>query len=199
MSQQTALLYKKSWFYHGAMALAYRAYRQERFRAVAHWVPDGAAVLDVCCGDGSLAKYLPSSIHYRGLDYNPAFVHAARRRGRQVEAFDLWRDPLPASQIVICQVSLFQFYPKVDTVLAHLFEAAGQRLIVSESVRSLTQSRWPWISSVVAWSMRMDGMATGRFRFTPEKLEILFEPYRPHMRHTGPICGGRDWLFVLDK
>ena len=47
--------------------------------------------------------------------------------------------------------------------------------------------------------MRMDGMATGRFRFTPEKLEILFDPYRPHMRHTGPICGGRDWLFVLDK
>src|SRR5919197_4527325 len=107
MSQQTALLYKKSWFYHGAMALAYRTHRRERFRAVAQWVPDGAAVLDVCCGDGSLAKYLPPSVRYRGLDYNPAFVHAARQRDRPLEAFDLRHHPLPVSKIVVCQVSLF--------------------------------------------------------------------------------------------
>ncbi len=193
------VLYKSSWFYHGALALAYRKHRQERFRAVAHWVPEEAEVLDVCCGDGSLGKYLPPSVRYRGLDYSTAFVHTAQQRGCRVEAFNLRCDPLPAAQIVICQVSLFQFHPHVEEILARLFEAAEQRLIVSESVRSLTQSPWPWIARVVAWGTHVDGMTQDWFRFTPEGLQILFDPYRPHIRHAGAVCGGRDWLFVLDK
>ncbi len=194
-----AILYKSSWLFHSAMALAYRTHKGERFRAVAHWIPEGAEVVDVCCGDGSLAEHLPPSVDYRGLDYSQALVRAAQRRGLRVEPFDLRCDNLPCSQVVVCQVSLFQFHPHADSVLARLFAAAKQRLIISESVRSLTQSRWGWIASVVAWGVHMEGMTDNRFRFTPESLEQLFQPYRAHVRCAGPICGGRDWLFVLDK
>lgn len=181
------------------MALAYRTHKQERYQALARWVPKGGEVLDVCCGDGSFVKHLPPAVRYRGLDHSPAFVHTARRHGRQVEIFDLRRGSLPPSQIVVCQISLYQFYPEEAVVLSRLFEAAEQRLIVSESVRSLAKSRWPWIASLGAWGLRVDGMMDSGFRFTPEGLEKLFHPYRAHIQEARPICGGRDWLFVLDK
>jgi SAM-dependent methyltransferase len=194
-----AILYKHSWLFHSAMTCAYRTHRQERFRALAQWVPEGAHVLDVCCGDGSFSKHLAPSVRYRGLDHSPAFVRTARRHGRQVEIFDLRHDRLPPSQIVVCQISLYQFYPEEAAVLARLFEAAKQRLIISESVRSLAKSRWPWIASLGAWGLHVEGMTNSRFRFTPEGLEELFQPYRPYIGQAGVICGGRDWLFVLDK
>jgi SAM-dependent methyltransferase len=194
-----AILYRHSWLFHSAMTFAYLTHRRERFQALACWVPEGAHVLDVCCGDGSFTEYLPSSVRYKGLDYSPAFVRAARRRGRQVELFDLRHGSLPASQIIVCQISLYQFYPEQAAVLARLFEAAEQRLIVSESVKSLAKSRWPWIASVGDWGLRVEGMIDSRFRFSPEDLEKLFHPYSAHIHQAGPICGGRDWLYVLDK
>ena len=194
-----AILYRSSRLYHTLMAVVYGSHRRERFQSVARWVSDGADVLDVCCGDGALADYLPASGSYRGLDQSPDFVQTARQRGRQVEGFDLRRNSLPSAQIVVCQVSLFQFHPDEETVLAKLFEAARERLIISESVLSLTQSRWSWLASFVGWGTHAQGMTDTRFRFTPESLRRLFQSYGPHIRHSSSVCGGRDWVYVLDK
>jgi len=106
---------------------------------------------------------------------------------------------LPKSEVVICQVSLYQFYPLVDQMLARLFEAATQRLIVSESVWSLTRSKLPLVAPLIAWAMRANDLSDGYFRFTPEELDRLFAAYRPFLRYQGSICGGLDRLFVLDK
>jgi SAM-dependent methyltransferase len=194
-----AILYQSSWFYHALMAVAYGAHRWERFQAVAHWIPAGAEVLDVCCGDGSLAKHLPHSVRYRGLDQSEAFVREGQRLGRRVEQFDLRHNPLPSSEIVVCQVSLYQFHPNTSETLEKLFEAATQRLIISETVKSLTQSQWNGIASIVAWGTRAPGMATDRFRFTPEGLKALFDPYKAHIRDVSEVCSGRDWVYVIDK
>lgn len=194
-----AILYKSSRFYHALMAIVYRKHRHEHFQAVAEWIPDGAKVLDVCCGDGRLTDYLPSSVDYRGLDQSPVMVNAGRQQGRDINEFDLRQDNLPQLQIIVCQVSLFQFHPKEKEVLARLFEAAQQRLIITESVFSLTQSRWSWISSIVAWGTRVDDMSDTHFRFTPETLAELFLPYKENLQHNAEICGGRDWIYILDK
>lgn len=194
-----AILYQSSRFYHTLMALVYRTHRHERFQAVSQWIPENAALLDVCCGDGSLTEYLPPSVRYHGLDQSSAFVSAGQKLGRRVEQFDLTQNKLPCSQIVVCQVSLFQFYPDVETVLSRLFEAAEQRLIISESVFSLTQSRWSWLASLVAWGTDPNGMSNSRFRFNEESLQKLFTPYRKHIRDAREVCGGRDWVYVLDK
>lgn len=194
-----AILYQSSRFYHALMTLVYRTHRRERFQAVSRWVPEDAEVLDVCCGDGSLAEHLLPSARYRGLDQSAAFVREGQRRGHRVEQFDVMRDKLPSAQIIVCQVSLFQFYPAVDTVLSRLYEAAEQRLIISESVLSLTQSRWSWIASIVAWGTDPNGMSNNRFRFNEETLKELFSPYREHILDAREVCGGRDWVYVLEK
>ncbi len=194
-----ALLYRSSVLYHGLMSAVYHVHRRERFRAVAEWVPERAEVLDVCCGDGALTGYLDPSVRYRGLDQSPVFVARARDHGRAVDHFDLRRAPLPDAQVVVCQASLFQFYPDVSEVLEQLFDAAAERLIVSESVKSLTQSSWSCLSRIVAWGTHVEGMTNDHFRFGPDSLERLFRPYDAHLRHVRAVCGGRDWLYVLDK
>ncbi len=194
-----ANLYTNRWIYHGLMAVVYRRHWHEHYQAVAQWVPEEKEVLDVCCADGALAAYLPASNHYHGLDYSPALVQAGQRRGRDVQQFDLRSGILPEADIVCIQVSLFQFYPETAGILAKLYAAARERLIVSESVFSLTQSRWKWIADIVGHGTQMPGMKDHRFRFSPETLAKLFEPYQDKLRHHGPVCGGRDWIYVVDK
>ena len=46
-------------------------------------------MLDLACGDGALADFLPPGIDYRGVDASEAMVAEARRRGRTVELGDL--------------------------------------------------------------------------------------------------------------
>ena len=194
-----SILYRNSWIYHTILTGAYGRHIRDRFRAVAEWIPEGASVLDVCCGDAHLADHLPDSVTYRGLDRSPAFVRSAQRRGLQVDPFDLREGELPEASVVVCQISLYQFHPDVENVLARLYTAAEQRLIVTESVRSLAQSRWPWLATLGAWGMRVDGMRDARFRYTPASLEELFRPYAGRLRHARAISGGRDWLFVVEK
>lgn len=194
-----SILYRNSWLYHTVLAAAYGRRRQDRFRAVAGWIPAGATVLDVCSGDGTLAEHLPTSVRYQGLDHSPAFVQAARRRGRQVDIFDLRTDRLPRAEIVICQISLYQFHPHTEATVKRLFEAAERRLLITESVCSLAQSRWPPLAALGDWALRVEGMSDSRFRHTPKSLQELFRPYGRHLRHQGAIAGGRDWLFVLER
>ncbi len=193
------VLYRSRMLYHGLMSMVYHVHRRERFAEVARWVPEGVELLDVCCGDGTLAAYLPGSVAYRGLDLSEAFVSAAQLRGRNVKPFNLMQEPLPRAQVVVCQVSLFQFHPRVDEILSRLFEAASERLIISESVKSFSQSQWPLLSSFVAWGTCVDGLNDGRFRFNPNTLQALFAPYARHLRHVAEVCGGRDWVYVLDR
>jgi Methionine biosynthesis protein MetW len=198
-STAMTFLYKSSLLYHGLMTMVYHVHRRERFEEVARWVPRDAEVLDVCCGDGSLSSFLPASVGYRGLDESTAFIKAGTHRGRDLRHFNLMAEPLPVSQIVICQVSLFQFYPKVEEVVGRLFAAATERLIISESVKSFSQSKYALPKAICSWGTCVDGLNDGSFRFNATSLEALFAPYRPYLRHTAEVCAGRDWIYVFDK
>jgi hypothetical protein len=193
-----SVLYQNSCLYHTVLAVAYGSRGQERFRAVAAWVPEGTTVLDVCSGDGTLAEHLPPSVRYHGLDRSPAFVRAGRHRGRRIDHFDLRTDQLPRAEIVICQISLYQFHPHTEATVKRLFDAAERRLIITESVRSLAQSRWTPLAALGDWALRVEGMSDSRFRRTPKSLHDLFRPYGPRLQHQGAIAGGRDWLYVLE-
>jgi SAM-dependent methyltransferase len=180
------------------MATAYGNRRFERFREVAKWIPHQADVLDVCCGDGTLATYIPDS-HYHGLDQSSAFIKAGSKKGLNVSLFDLRNDKLPKSQVVVCQISMYQFHPDEEAVLKRLFEVAQDKLIISESVRSLAQSRNPLGRWLGTRFMRTSDMSHSDFRFTPERLQKLFVPYQAYIEYSGSICNGRDWVYVLDK
>ena len=67
---------------------AYLARRAELVRTLGPALAPGDRVLDLACGDGGLAEFLPEQ-RYAGVDASPQMVEAARRRGRNVVQADL--------------------------------------------------------------------------------------------------------------
>jgi SAM-dependent methyltransferase len=68
---------------------AYLAHRAELVVALGPRLEAGDTVLDLACGDGGLADFLPPGIHYRGVDANEAMVAEGRASGRNLELGDL--------------------------------------------------------------------------------------------------------------
>jgi SAM-dependent methyltransferase len=68
---------------------AYLAHRAELVVALGPRLEPGDTVLDLACGDGGLADFLPPGIHYRGVDASEAMVAEGRARGRNLELGDL--------------------------------------------------------------------------------------------------------------
>jgi SAM-dependent methyltransferase len=71
-----------------ADAGTYLARRAELVRTLGPRLESGDVVLDLACGDGGLADFLPG-LGYRGVDASPEMVAAAARRGRNVAQADL--------------------------------------------------------------------------------------------------------------
>ena len=71
-----------------ADAHAYLEHRAELIRTLGPPIEHGDTLLDLACGDGGLADYLPG-IRYRGVDSSADQVEAARARGRDVVLADL--------------------------------------------------------------------------------------------------------------
>ncbi len=80
-----------------ADASAYLARRAELVRTLGPALAPGDTVLDLACGDGGLADFLPEQ-RYAGVDASPEMVEAARRRGRNVVQADL-NDYLPNDRV----------------------------------------------------------------------------------------------------
>ena len=71
-----------------ADARNYLAHRAELVTSLGPPLRDGDTVLDLACGDGGLAEYLPG-LKYLGVDASPEMVEAGVRRGRAVVLGDL--------------------------------------------------------------------------------------------------------------
>jgi SAM-dependent methyltransferase len=71
-----------------ADARAYLAHRAELVLSLGPELRAGDTVLDLACGDGGFADYLPE-LEYVGVDASPAMVAAARSKGRNVVVGDL--------------------------------------------------------------------------------------------------------------
>src|SRR5436305_11549297 len=78
-------------------------YLAERARAIARIGPSlepGDALLDLACGDGGLADFLPAGVRYLGVDASPKMVAAARGHDRHVVCADL-NDFVPAEHVAV--------------------------------------------------------------------------------------------------
>jgi SAM-dependent methyltransferase len=66
----------------------YLSQRAALVRTLGPALVPGDAVLDLACGDGGLAAFLPDQ-RYTGVDASPEMVEAARRHGRDVVEADI--------------------------------------------------------------------------------------------------------------
>jgi len=135
----TSLVYRSAAGYELLMRLLYGRHYGARMRAVADQVPDGASVLELCCGPGTLyLRHLRGRTRgYVGVDVNPRFVTRLRRRGVDARRLDLAHDTatdaLPSADVVILQASLYHFLPKAPpSGAAHSFQDAERIVERSE-------------------------------------------------------------------
>ena len=110
------------------MRVLYGRHYVDRMRAVAEQVPDGASVLELCCGPGTLyLRHLrPRVGAYVGIDVNPGFVERLRRQGVDARRLDLAHDeePLPGADAVILQASLYHFLPHAERIVDRMLDAS---------------------------------------------------------------------------
>jgi len=71
-----------------ADARAYLSHRAELVRTLGPPLADGDVVLDLACGDGALADFMPG-LRYVGVDASAEMVAAGRARGRDLLEADL--------------------------------------------------------------------------------------------------------------
>jgi SAM-dependent methyltransferase len=81
---------------------AYLSHRAELVRSLGPALRAGDVVLDLACGDGGLADYLPDQ-RYVGVDASEEMVAAGRERGRELVHADLndYAPPAPVQATTI--------------------------------------------------------------------------------------------------
>lgn len=196
----TSLVYRSAAGYELVMRALYGRHYGDRLRAVAAEVPEGASVLELCCGPGTLyTRFLRSHASgYIGLDVNERFVAALRRRGVDARVSDLARsaEPLPNADIVVMQASLYHFLPDAGRIIDRMLAAARRRVVVSEPVRNLASSTNPVIG-MLGRRAADPGVGDPERRFTEETLAELMERYGERVSRTFAIPGGRERVYVL--
>jgi hypothetical protein len=194
----TSVVYRSTAGYELLMRLLYGRHYGARLRVVAAQVPDGAAVLELCCGPATLYKRcLRGRVgSYVGLDVNDGFVAGLQREGIDARRCDLAAgdQPLPAADVVLMQASLYHFLPDARPLLDRMLAVARDRVIVSEPVRNLASSTTPLLRTL--GRRGTDPGAGGHDqRFTEATLDELMNGME--VRNAFLIPGGREKVYVL--
>jgi len=197
----TSVIYRSAWLYEAFLVLRYRGEYEERSRAVAELIPDGSSVVDLCCGPGTL--YFRHLRHkkasYTGLDINSSFVKRLSSRGIATSTWDASSDkPLPRADYLVMQGSLYHFLPDPYPVIDRMIAAAKQKVILTEPITNLANSKNPFVSWL-ARKLANPGTGDQPHRFNESSFEKLVELYKMSGRLLGyyAIAGGRERLCVL--
>jgi len=180
------------------LALYGRHYRA-RYEAIADLIPEGATVVDLCCGPGVLySKHLrEKSVRYIGIDSNPLFVARVSRSGAQGVVADLAKpEPIPEGDYVVMQASLYHFLPNAKPIVERMIAAARERVIVAEPIRNITGSRFRLLSAI-GRSLTDAGRGGEGLRFKESDLDLLFRDFP--VEKSFLIPGGREKVFVIRK
>jgi SAM-dependent methyltransferase len=196
----TSLVYRSSVSYELLMRVLYGRHYDDRMRAVAAEVPDGASVLELCCGPGTLyLRYLRARTSaYTGVDVNPRFVKQLRQRGVDARLLDLASSTgdLPAADVVVLQASLYHFLPAPERILDRMVAGAHDRVIVSEPVRNLASSDLPLVGRIGRRAAD-PGVGGHAHRFTEKTLADVMAGYDDRVLKSFLIPGGRERVYVL--
>ena len=195
-----SLVYRSAWGYGLAMRVLYGRYYAARDAAVAAHVPDGASVLDLCCGPARLyERELRGRVgSYVALDASERFVARLRRRGVDARRADVATAELPVADVVVMQASLYHFLPSAEAMVRRMRAAARGSVIIAEPVRNLASSRLGLVARLGAGAAATTEGAQPQ-RFDAESLRALLRgpQFAGAVVFQAPIPGGREHLYVL--
>jgi glycosyltransferase involved in cell wall biosynthesis len=165
-------IYWTGYGYDLVMRVLYGRQYAATYAAVAARIPDGASVVDVCCGTARLYQDFlrHRGCTYVGLDYNADFVMHARHHGVDARWVNLLTAPIPAADYVVMCSSLYHFGAEVDDVVAKLRRTARRGVIISEPVRNL--SDMPFVGGL-AVSLTDPGVGSFSMRFNLDSFRAL--------------------------
>ena len=126
MTIQRGFIYRSPWLYRMAMRTPLKNHYRTFYESVACRIPEGASVLDLCSGPGTLYDFLlKKSVKYTALDANESFISHLERRFVPAVQCDLNNhQALPKADYVVMMGSLYHFMPNSQSILSKMFGAA---------------------------------------------------------------------------
>lgn len=182
------------------MRFLYGEHFEQRYEELAGVIPEGAEVLEVCCGDAFLyAKYLAKkNVKYRGIDVNAHFDSHNKALGVDFQLGDVFFDDIPDADYIIIQGSLYQFEPFCAEVVRKLLVKARVKLIICEPIRNLSSSSNRIIATAAAWASSI-GQGAIHFRFNSESFDgFVKDHFEELIEQEKVTAGGREKLVVLN-
>ncbi len=195
-----SVIYRSPLIYESLMLALYGRHYNARYSSIADLIPDGADVLDLCCGPASLYfRYLRGKrVAYRGLDLNSRFVSRLKQRGVAAEIRDLREErPLPKADYVVMQASLYHFLPDAAAIVNRMLAAARNAVLIAEPVKNLSSANLPLVASI-SRILTDPGVGPQVNRFTEQSLDGLFGNFSAQVRTSFRLPGGREKLFILE-
>jgi len=194
------VIYRSPVLYNLLMRVLYGKHFTDRYQVVSKEIPDGASVLDVCCGDCFLyRRFLQArNVRYIGVDNSPAFICSGQRKKIDVRSVDLKAEELPKVEYVVMQGSLYQFLPDAAVVLKKLRAAATIKVIVAEPVQNLSDSHVKCLAKFSRWLTTPYGATNySGERFSEESFTRIIKE-AGGAQQVCTIPGGREMVALLD-
>jgi trans-aconitate methyltransferase len=133
---------------------------------------------------------------YIAIDSNAGFVDRLRLRGVDARRADVATVELPVADVVLMQASLYHFLPDAEAIVTRMLTAARERVVISEPVRNLAQSRVAIVARLASAGAATAGGAQAQ-RFDDASLAALMERFGERILTSQPIPGGRERVYVL--
>lgn len=142
---------------------------------VARHIPDGASVVDLCCGTAELYRghLRERGCQYLGLDFNSQFVFSNRRHGVNSRFFDVSRDQIPEADYVTMVSSLYHFRSGADELIERMRKAARKAVVISEPVQNWS-SKPSLLGKAASW-LSNPGVGEYEQRFDADSFRELTE------------------------
>ena len=191
------LIYKHAWLYQLAMRILYRGDYGKKYELVAEQVPEGASVVDLCCGDCQIYPLLKrKGCDYIGLDINPSFVQWGRDKGIEVRLWDVEAMDIPEADVICIQSALYHFIPHDKKLLERMLSKARKRVIISEPVDNWTQIALKPLHRVAIMLTQVSGKSFAK-RHNEESLAALLKDIPEH--RISRVRIPRELIIVINK
>ena len=180
------------------MRVLYGRYYAARDAAVAAHVPDGANVLELCCGPARLYLHeLRGRVGgYVALDVSERFVARLRALGVDARCADVASAELPVADVVDHAGEPLSVPAAGRGRDRRMRDAARFSVIVAEPVRNLASSPLGLVARLAAGAAATQQGAHAQ-RFDAASLQALMQRFGDAVVAHEPIPGGREHLYVL--